>query len=186
MPTLKTNLKLIAFSLTILSGIFAMSTSFSINNYLINIHPKYQKLKRAIVTLLDFKYESADKYKFSALSPNDVGFREFLSVMYNNIAISYDKKEVTGILMIKTGTYIGIGEFEATPQYLLGFWISDTFKDMTVMYQNDTQTWIQHEKQKDLQFYAFIVLLIAVTSNLVSDYVYLNKGRIRLNNEKPS
>jgi len=98
--------------------------------------------------------------------------------MYNNIAISYDKKEVSCILMIRTGTYIGIGELDATPQYLLKILMNDTLKDITVMHQNGTQTWIQRDMQKDLQFFAFTVLLVAVTLDLVSDHSSEIKARL--------
>jgi len=180
MSKLKTYLKIITFSSAILSGMLATSTSLSINNYLLNTFSKYQNLERAVLTLSDFKYEWPNsKDKFSALLPNDVGFREFLFMIYNKKAIPCDKKEVNGISIIITGTYIEIGGLDATPQYLLGVWTrAPAFIAVTPMYLNDTQTWIQEEKQNDLHRFAFYTVILAIICDFLSDFVQIIKRHI--------
>ena len=155
---------------TFLSAGLAISPLFGIDNLLLNSLPKYQNLERAVVILSIFKYQNIQKQNYSLLSRSNIGFKEFRSVIYNKRAITYDKNKVTNILIIKSGTFIRIGGFEATPQYLLKIKINGTLIGVALMFPNDIQTWVQNEGQDDLQKCAFYSLLFAVIVDFASDF----------------
>jgi len=172
MTSLKTKLKFIAFSFTVLSAGLAVSPFFGIDKFLIILLPKYQNLGRAVATLSDYKYRTTQEpyMNYSLLPRNNVGFKEFLSLIYNKRAIPYDKNKVTHIIIFISGTFIRIGGFEATPQYLLKIKINGTLIGVALMFPNDIQTWVQNEGQDDLQKCAFYSLLFAVIVDFASDF----------------
>ena len=92
-----------------------------------------------------------------------------LSVIQKRVIITLDQKDVNTIFLLKTGTGIKLGDFWANPDYLLGVAVDEDIEFVSVMYENDIQTWIESEKRDDLQTFSFFIVIGAVFFDLISD-----------------
>jgi hypothetical protein len=172
MSRFKFGLKIVAGVCAVISALLVIPFCPAFNNLVINMSSKYQNLEKAVNVLSDMSLQQFKNTKLNAsklLQRSDVGFNEMLSLINNKIPL-ININAISGIIIVKPDTYIAIGPIEATPRLSLCVVINNTINGISVMFKNDLKSWVESEKQSDLQRLSFWVLLGAVGIDLVADF----------------
>jgi hypothetical protein len=170
-------LKVIAAIFAVLSFLILTTIFPSLNNTILYAvtQNKYMKLDEALSNLSSFeelslKTPQGDKnYTVSILHQNDSGFNELLNIIYKKLVINYEKQDVSRIMIIKETDSWMIAGYEVIPHYVLCIVVDNDVKTLAVQDKNTIASWMETEKQYDLQILSFYLLIFAVIFDLIAD-----------------
>ena len=174
MSKTKNLFKILAIIATVLSGLLATSIQPDFNSYILTqtLSPKYQNLNKAMQTLTTMSYQTFMNLKANAskiLEPKQAGFNEFYELLNNKVPNKIDKGTLSGIIVIEMSPLPSMGKYEITPRYSVCVISNKTVDGIALIFSNELGSWIEVEKQRDLQTFSFWSLICAVGFDLIAD-----------------